>query len=209
MKYLVKSYFQTPSGTVVDLEPYKEEVKPVIPKLKVALDAGHGGTDPGAVNAEWQEKHAALSIIELLRKECLARGWETLVTRPYDEYIGITRRAEMANEWGADLFISVHLNSAESKSASGIETLRYPTKNAKTICLADKVQKQLVKATGFKNRGVKERADLGVLRLTRMPAILCEVGFISNDEEASTLFTHSCQLSIAEAIIKGVEECYV
>lgn len=176
---------------------------------KFYLDAGHGGKDPGAVNDNLglQEKIAALDICLFLGRLLEGQGADVLYSRSGDTYPGLTARANSANSWGADAFISIHLNSAANKDASGIETLVYST-TTPAYKLAQLVQENIVMTTEWKNRGVKTRPDLTVLAKTKMPAILCEVGFISNNEQATQLFKIDVQKRLAAAILKGVLEYY-
>ena len=92
------------------------------------------------------------------------------------------------------------MNSADNKSASGIETLRYTSCGYVTKRLAADIQEKLVEAMEWKDRGIKERGNLYVLKHTKMPAVLCEVGFISNDEQCKELFEDYNQFKIAQAI---------
>lgn len=170
------------------------------------LDAGHGGTDPGAVNnnLNLQEKIAALDVCLDLGKFLEKQGADIYYSRTdSDTYPALSKRASDANNLNVNAFISIHLNSAQNKSAAGAETLVYSNKGT-AYELAKVVQANMVLATGFKDRGVKERPDLAVLKLTKMPAILAEIGFISNDDEARKLFTRKYQIALAEAIGKGV-----
>lgn len=173
--------------------------------LKFYLDAGHGGRDPGAVNynLKLEEKTAALDVVLELGQLLETAGAKVFYSRQNDTYPTISQRAKEANANNANYFISVHLNSADNKSARGVETLCF-TEGSPSYRLAREVQECLVEATGFKDRGVKIRPDLGVLRLSNMPAILCEIGFISNDEEALLLFDSEFQEKIAAAIFFGV-----
>ena len=213
-KELILTFVETDGSAA---ETPADPVVPVTPsgkKLKVALDAGHGGKDPGAVNqgqdASWagddiREKEGTLAIAQAVQVGMEMLGWEVLMTRSDDTYIGLGKRAEMANEWGADVFISIHLNSAESDQATGIETLRYPTTNPITIALAANLQERMVAELGLRNRGVKERNDLTVLKKTKMPAALCELGFISNKAVTEGLYDKDFIAKAAKAIIQGVE----
>lgn len=185
-----------------------EEGKKLVGK-KFYLDAGHGGSDPGAVNNNlaFEEKVAALDICLKLGLLLERMGANVKYSRTIDTYPSLTQRAREANNFKADAFISIHLNSAENKSASGIETLVYANTGI-TGKLASVVQSNMVKATSFKDRGVKVRPDLTVLKKTSMPAILCEVGFISNDDEARLLFSKKIQDGLAKAIADGVAEVF-
>lgn len=195
-------------------QPAGDTQKPETPPKRLAgkkfyLDAGHGGTDPGATNNNFglMEKIAALDVCLFLGELLEAQGAEVKYSRTGDTYPGPTQRATEANNWGADCFISIHLNSADNKSASGIETLVYST-TTPAYKLAEIVQQNMVQATGWLSRGVKTRPDLAVLKKTAMPAILCEIGFISNDEQALRLFDEKVQRKIANAICEGVAEYF-
>lgn len=169
------------------------------------IDAGHGGKDPGAINNDLQEKDAALHICLLLGEALMEQGARCLYSRMSDYFLEVSTRAKEANDAKADAFISIHLNSAENRYAVGTETLVFST-SGEAYKLASAIQKNIIAATGFKNRGVKSRPGLGVLRLTNMPAVLVECGFISNDAEARKLFQETCQHDIANAICAGIVE---
>lgn len=174
--------------------------------MKVCLDAGHSqakdtGGDPGACNGVYWESVAALDIVRKLGNMFANAGVEVLYTRTGGRpNLTLKERCRIANDNDADCFISIHLNSADNKSASGIETLRYPSCGYVTKRLAADVQDKLVEAMGWKDRGVKERGNLYVLKHTKCPAILAEVGFISNDEQCRELFEDYNQFKIAQAI---------
>lgn len=181
--------------------------KPSLIGKSFYLDAGHGGSDPGAVNNNLglQEKIAALDICLKLGLLLEKQGANVYYSRTGDTYPTITARANEANKLNVTAFISIHLNSADNKAASGIETLVYSTKGT-AYELAGKIQKNMVDATKWTDRGIKARPDLGVLRLTKMPADLIECGFISNDKEATKLFKPEIQDKIANAIADGIIE---
>lgn len=177
--------------------------------MRICLDAGHGG-EPGAVNQNlnYKEAHAALEISKWIEELLLENGDQCKLTRTTDTYITLTERCNISNAYKPDAFVSIHLNSAENKTARGIETLRYSKVGNTTKTLASNVQAALIKATGWKNRGVKERDNLTVLKKTVAPAVLVEVGFISNDEEAKLLFNCRWQYKIARAIVEGLEKTF-
>lgn len=205
-----RAIFELTTLTSIPTPPAQPDA-PVVQSLKgksFFIDPGHGGSDPGAINDNLglQEKIAALEIALLLGKQLEAQGAAVYYSRTDNgTRPGLTQRANTANSLNVTAFISVHLNSAENKAASGIETLVYGN-TGKAYELAEEVQANMVAATGFKNRGVKLRPDLTVLAKTKMPAILCEVGFVSNDDEARQLFTNPVQAKLASAIAKGVVE---
>ena len=175
-------------------------------KLKVCIDPGHTQAkdtkgDPGAVNGLHWESIAALDIALSLGEMFKGAGCDVVYTRSKGAPdLTLKKRCDIANKANADVFISIHLNSAENKAATGVEVLRYGSCSQKTIALASEVQQNLVDATGFKDRGVKIRNNLYVLKHTKMPAILVETGFISNNEQCKDLFSDDCQFYIAQAI---------
>lgn len=183
--------------------------------MKICLDAGHSygknglGKDPGAINTELRLKESviAMDMVLLLGKMLEEKEHTIYYTRLNGSNdITLARRCRIASDVGVDLFISIHLNSSDNKDAHGIETLRYDTKNIKTIRYADNVQKRLIEATGARDRGVKIRNDLYVLKHTSMPALLIETGFISNNQEATDLNDPYYQKLICKAIVQGIEE---
>ena len=174
--------------------------------MKICLDAGHSqakdtGGDPGAVNGNYWESVAALDIVKKLANMFGNAGVQVFMTRVGGKpNLSLKERCRIANDNNVDCFISIHLNSADNKSASGIETLRYPNCGYVTKKLAADIQEKLVEAMKWKDRGIKERGNLYVLKHTNMPAVLCEVGFISNDEQCKELFEDNNQFKIAQAI---------
>lgn len=172
--------------------------------VRVCIDAGHGGSDPGAVNGVLHESSAALAIAKKVGALLKARGEQVKYTRTADNTVSLADRCKISNTFGADAFISIHLNSAENKTASGIETWRYTNVGTRTKKLAESVQTELIGATGAKNRGVKTTSSLYVLKHTTASAVLIEAGFICNDAEAKKLFTAKYQDKIAAAIVNGI-----
>lgn len=170
----------------------------------IVIDAGHGGKDPGAVNGSKYEKVANLQIAKKVGEKLKEKGYNVKYTRSKDVFFSLQERCTMSNNWGADAFVSIHLNSAANKDAKGIETLRYPNVGQRTKDLADNVQTELIAALGWRNRGVKTRDDLYVLKKTVASAVIIECGFISNDEESKKLFSSTYQNKIANAIVKGI-----
>ena len=160
-------------------------------QITLVLDAGHGGMDSGATGNGYREKTMTLSIL-LGAKRMFDNDsrFKVYYTRTSDTYPSLTDRSNLANNYDADLFVSIHINSA-SASAHGTETLYNSSRNTVTAKngltsreLATYIQKSVVSTTGFTNRGLKNRTDLSVLNRTKMPACLIEYGFISNSTEA-------------------------
>ena len=156
--------------------------------IKVFIDAGHGGTDPGAVGNGLKEKDIVLSIATKLGSLLNGRGISIKYSRTNDTYLSLEERARLANACGADLFLSIHANSATS-SVRGTECYTHPTANTATKTLSGNVSRAISSKFG----------NFAVLRLSNMPAILVETAFISNSSDANLLNTRQTDFSIAIA----------
>lgn len=154
---------------------------------KIFIDAGHGGSDPGALGNGLKEKDIVLSIAQKLTDLFKAKGIQVSNSRYTDTSVGLAERAEMANNWGADLFISIHANALDgSGSAYGTECYTYPNSTAENKRLSADICSSISSNLGTYNRGHRE-ADFAVLRLTKMPAVLIETAFIDNAQDAYKL----------------------
>ena len=168
---------------------------------KIILDAGHGGSDPGAVFKGRQEKDDNLRLTLAVGEELRNRGVDVEYTRTTDVYQTPFEKATIANESGADFFVSFHRNSSpEENQYNGVEVLVYD-KNGEKLDMAENI----VGASGevgFREIGVKERPGLVVLRRTKMPALLIEAGFINSDKDNELFDSQFDQLAenIADAI---------
>ena len=148
--------------------------------MKICIDPGHGGYDPGAVNHNVgvTEKALSLKIAALLGGELASRGYDVFFTRELDTFIPLGFRTKIANNEKADLFISIHLNAAADPAAQGIETWYYEG-SRESERLAAIVQRELKDQFLAKNRGIKSTRGFYVLKHTAMPAILVETGFMT------------------------------
>ena len=155
--------------------------------MKIFINAGHGGTDSGAVSSTGIKEANITSIVGLmLLNQLILNGYPVEFYQQKESHFEI---APLENKSGATCFISIHCNSFSSKEANGIEVL-YCKGSAKGKKLAEITQKELIKATGLRDRGIKEREDLTVLNKTKAPAILVELGFISNKNDLYSLVEH-------------------
>lgn len=170
---------------------------------KIFIDAGHGGKDSGATNGNYFEKDIALKIALKLNEMLELKGFKTQLSRTTDVFVELNERAKKANQFNADIFVSIHLNSATNSSANGIETLVYKNQG-KNYVLGANIQNELIQTMSATNRGIKERPELCVLNSTKMPAVLIEVGFLSNAREKSFLVLDAYQNKIALAIANGI-----
>ena len=149
-------------------------------KKKIFIDPGHGGHDPGAIGANSKEAENVLAVALALEKKLKAQGYEVKLSRRTNVYETLYDRAKMANDWGADIFISLHDNSAVNKTATGFESFIFNGQvSTNTIKLQKSIHDVIIKGIGLRDRGMK-RANFAVIRLTKMPAVLIEYGFISN-----------------------------
>jgi len=181
----------------------------------IVLDAGHGGKGVGAVDVEGddeiykdeiytEESELVLDFTLELGKKLKKRArYNVVLTRGCDEYIKLSNRTKVANHNHADIFVSIHANSYSDSDAEGIETLYYPT-SKEGRRLAQSTQRQLISATRAVNRGIKDRDNLYVLKHTNMPAILVELGFISNPVEEEKLHNKEYKTKQINAIVKSI-----
>ncbi|MDR0461989.1 MAG: N-acetylmuramoyl-L-alanine amidase [Christensenellaceae bacterium] len=167
----------------------------------VTLDAGHGGYDPGAVNGTRLEKNdnlrMALAVGTYLR-QC---GVNVVYTRSTDVFIPLAERANISNRANSDLFVSFHRNSNANPQANGVENWIYTSASPKALAAADLVLSRLVNQGVQSNRGI-QRGTFYVLKYTNAPAMLIELGFISNAED-NRLFDTRFD-AYARAIASGI-----
>ena len=163
----------------------------------IVIDAGHGGSDPGAVYEGRREKDDNLSLAIAVGELLSRQGVSVIYTRTTDVYQTPFEKAQMANQADADFFISFHRNSSEEPNQyTGVETLVYDNSGIKQT-MAENINGALSEL-GFRNLGVKARPGLVVLRRTKMPALLIETGFLNNEQD-NTLYDEK-QEEIARAI---------
>lgn len=175
--------------------------------LKIFINPGHDmDLDPGACANGIREVDIALAIGEKLKRTMEVIGYPCQLLQS-DNLNGETKGkpnvCATANNSGADIFVSIHCNSAANASAKGTETLVYST-GGKAELLAKCIQTQIVNSLGTVDRGIKERPDLCVLRETTMPAVLVETAFISNEEDAYKLMYRIEEF--ANAISRGITD---
>jgi peptidoglycan-N-acetylglucosamine deacetylase len=173
---------------------------------RIVIDPGHGGKDPGATGVSGAyEKAFNLSlagrVVDLLEEDPL---FDPLLTRSDDQFVELDERAATANDWNADAMISIHGNTYTDPMTSGTETLY---RHEDSILLAQTVQQHLVKGIGLRDRGIKEE-QLKVLSTPRMPAVLIEVGYLTNAEDERFLLSNEGQELAAQAIVNGLKDYF-
>ena len=181
--------------------------------MKIFLDAGHsvGAGDTGAQGFNLKEQDITFDIVILLAKKLSDVGFDIMLSRENAEDVlgpnastSLSKRASLANTWGADVFISIHCNASANNTANGTEVYTFNTVS-KALPLAQKIQSKIVEILGTTDRGTKT-ANFAVLRQTSMPAVLVETAFISNKEDSDKLKTRKADF--ANAIFMAVCDEY-
>ncbi len=184
--------------------------------IKIYIDQGHNprGFNTGAEGNGYYEQDLTYEIgrrLNILLSE--NSEFETRLSRPTPDTVlgtnnssSLTARVNEANSWGADIFLSLHNNAAENTRASGNEALVYGPTSTVAIALGTRILEQLTLTTGLRNRGIVYRPGLYVLKRTVMPAVLLEMGFISNPYDAD-LLANSPYL-FAVGIYRGILSYY-
>lgn len=194
---------------------------------RICIDPGHGGIDSGNRVGSRLEKTYTLLLAQELATQLTRAGYKVTLTRNSDKFIELPDRAEIAKRRSADLFISLHFNSAPNSASTvrGAEVycmtpVGAPSTNArgegsgagwypgnrsndKNVFLAYQLQRSLTKSLGTEDRGL-HRARFAVLRDATMPAVLIEAGFMSNPSEGRRIFDAGYRKQIAKSIVDGI-----
>lgn len=171
--------------------------------MKICIDPGHGGSDPGAVGSGLREKDLTLDIAVKTRDALRPYAADVYLTRDTDVDLELADRAAIANRLGADYFCSIHVNAG---GGTGFESYVYAEASEDSRALRSKIHSRLsqfYKAWGFADRGQKS-ANFAVLRLTAMPAVLLENLFIDRNLDVTNLAEPTFRMAIAEAIALGL-----
>jgi len=179
-----------------------------MPRTRVFIDPGHGGEDHGATGNGLQEKNIALDLAVRLAKALERYNCQIMLSRYKDVYVAISDRVKAANDWGADLYFSIHVNGHTNINANGYEDYVYPGVPQETADIRKAIHRRLSAVwfnAGRSNRGMKT-ADFQVLRETRMSAVLVETGFITNPQDAGLLRQVNFRQALADAMAAGIAE---
>lgn len=173
---------------------------------KIVLDSGHGGFDVGAIGPTGLNEKDVVLAISLKAAEMLEEnGHQVILTRDDDTFISLQDRVKIANNSDAGLFVSIHANAAHRNTAGGVETYYAPDRRSDSYFLADIMQKSMLEHLSLFDRGVKSD-NFYVIRNTEMPAVLLEMGFLSNGEEEKLLKDSSFRERAARSVAQGIEE---
>lgn len=180
----------------------------------IVLDAGHGGKDPGALQGKIYEKNINFEIVCTHLSKCFENSdIKVYYTRETDTYIELSERADLAAKVGADLFISLHMNTFTSSSAKGTQVYYSTANNQKlssgfsSSVLAKKLVNKISTAIETKNRGCTD-ANYYVVKHNSVPAVLIELGFMTNKSDLTKLTDSEYQKKAAQAIYEAVNEIY-
>lgn len=180
----------------------------------IVIDPGHGGTSKGAVGRDKDsvvyEKDINLAIAQRVRALLQKEKATVTMTREDDSTVDLYDRPKLANEKGADFFISIHCDSTPVPNSASGTTTYYHASDPDGRALAQAIQKHLASVTGLPNRGAQTdtaiyRSGFAVLRRSEMPAVLIEVAYINNDKDRAKLKDPKFQQKVAEAIVAGLK----
>ena len=176
-------------------------------KFEVVIDPGHGGPDPGAIGIGGiRETDVVLEVSKIVKNLLSEKGVKVRLTRTNDVDLDLPPRVSIANNTDADIFVSIHANASRGKrrDINGLETFYY--RGWRGRLLAKKIQKQILRVSpGSPDRGVKQ-GRFYVIKNTRMPAVLVEIGFLTGRLDARRLEKTAHRKRLAYAITKGILE---
>lgn len=175
----------------------------------IVLDAGHGGADPGSSGNGLVEKNLNLDITLRTQKLLEAAGFTVIMTRTKDETLSLHERTNIANKSGADLFLSIHINSFTTTSPNGIETwhMSKGPEAQKSKILAESIQNAVIDETKTNSRGVKD-GNLHINRESKIPSSLIEIGFITNKNDSNNLKNDTFKQKVAKGIVAGITKYF-
>ncbi len=184
-------------------------LNPVVPTdnsgtKKVVIDAGHGGKDVGAIGGGINEKDITLDVAKRVEKLLKQKGYRVVMTRDDDTYVSLQDRVSISENANPDIFVSIHVNSSVRPEITGVETHYY---HQESIALAQTVHSSLASAVQSPNRGLF-KSKFYVINHTTSPAILVEIGFISNSNERTQLVGEKRKQATAKAIADGVQNYF-
>ncbi len=170
----------------------------------VVIDPGHGGMDCGATRSGIYEKDITLDVSQRVAQILRSNGYKVHLTRDEDKDVSLQDRVTFAEEHDPDIFVSIHVNSSEGTTATGLETHYY---HDYSIGLAKTVHASLANGVNSKDRGLF-KSRFYVINHTTMPAILLEIGFISNDQERAEMVSVKRKQATARSIAEGIMNYY-
>ena len=203
----VNTYLGADSKTLKIQVTAPKKTKPPVQNpgiQKIVLDPGHGGSDVGAIRGDITKKAITLDVSKRVQNILEKKGYKVEMTRDTDKTVSLQDRVAFSEERHPDIFVSIHVNSSEKPEITGIETHYY---RQESMSLAQTVHASLASNIKSKNRGLF-KSKFYVINHTTAPAILVEIGFISNAEERAELVSDKRKQATAKAIAEGVENYF-
>lgn len=195
----------------ISVKAPKKQIAPVTPIIKkptgvkrVVIDAGHGGSDCGAIRNGINEKDITLDVSKKVEALLKKQGYQVTMTRTNDIYVSLADRVAISEKNAPDIFVSIHVNSSTRPEITGIETHYY---HQESLNLAQTVHSSLASKIKSNNRGLF-KSKFYVINHTTSPAILVEIGFISNDNERAQLVSEKRKQDTANAIVEGINNYF-
>ena len=173
-------------------------------KRFVVIDPGHGGGDHGAIRGDISEKDITLDVSKRVRELLEKKGYEVFMTREIDETVSLQERVEISENLVPDMFVSIHVNSSNSDAPNGLETHYYKDNS---LILAKTVHASMLNHVQANDRGLF-KSKFYVINHTTAPAILLEIGFMSNPIERVQLITDFRKQATAKAIAEGIDDYF-
>ena len=173
-------------------------------KKKVVIDAGHGGSDAGAIGGGTYEKDITLDVSKRVQDILSKQGFIVQMTRANDSYVSLQDRVAISEKFNPDIFVSIHVNSSVRPEITGVETHYY---HQESLALAQTVHSSFASAVDSPNRGLF-KSKFYVINHTTAPSILVEIGFISNSSERAQLVSEKRKQATAKAIAEGVQNYF-
>lgn len=173
-------------------------------KKKVVIDAGHGGTDVGATGGGIYEKNITLDVSKRVESILKQRGYQVLMTRPDDKFVSLQDRVTISENYSPNIFVSIHVNSSVRPEITGVETHYY---HQYSMSLAQTVHSAFASEVQSPNRGLF-KSKFYVINHTTCPAILVEIGFISNANERAQLVSEKRKQATAKSIADGIDNYF-
>ena len=170
----------------------------------IVIDPGHGGTDAGAIGGGINEKDITLDVAKRIEKLLTQKGYKVKMTRTDDSYVSLQERVDISEAFEPDIFVSIHVNSSVRPEISGVETHYY---HQESMALAQTVHSSFASAIQSPNRGLF-KSKFYVINHTTSPAILVEIGFISNSTERSQLVGETRKQTTAKSIADGIQKYF-
>jgi N-acetylmuramoyl-L-alanine amidase len=203
----------------VTVKQAKKKVEPTVPsiilnpttpkttssgKIKVVIDAGHGGSDAGAIGGSVREKDITLDVAKRVETLLKQKGYDVKMTRTNDTFVSLQDRVEISENYNPDIFVSIHVNSSVKPEITGVETHYY---HQESMELAQVVHSSFASAVQSPNRGLF-KSKFYVINHTTSPAILIEIGFISNANERAELVGEKRKQATAKSIADGIQKYF-